>query len=444
MNSLAETVKDLPDTPGVYIFRNSSKKVIYVGKAINLKNRVSSYFHNSGILMAKTKAMVSKITSLEIIRVDNEIEALILEAELIKRYHPPYNISMKDDKFYKFITIITDSTGAKRIGTSRKKGQKKTVYIGPYPESSSISIILKTLRKIFPYRDCAVTKFNRYKNIKRPCLYGHIGICPTPCVNTAQIETNNKNVDNIKDYLTGNRKMLFRSIKKEMEKASKEERFEDAAILRDQIQSYDYITQTTRNVKEYLEEPNIVMDSQITALEKLIEELEKNGISFDPYKIKEFRIETYDISNIQGKNAVGSMIVFTGGAPDKKEYRKFKIKMLDTPDDFSMMKEVLSRRFDKKVGWKMPDLIIIDGGKGQLSSANEILLEQNIKIPAIGLAKREEEIIIQTDNRFFSILLEKRNEGLKLLQRARDEAHRFAISFYRKKHLENLIKPIRG
>ena len=402
---MTDIIKNLPHSPGVYIFRNKSNRVIYVGKAVDLKARVSSYFAKNDLLDVKTKALVSKIIKIEHIVVNNEIEALLLESELIKRYKPPYNINLKDDKFYKYIVIEKNKLGDK-IGTSRTQKTLSVEYFGPYPESSSISIILKTLRKIFPYRDCSNAKYARYQKLEKPCLYGHIGICPAPCQSEKGVVTNNQNVKKIKEYLRGDRKRVFQNIFKEMKNASKSLDFEKAAYLRDQVSSYNYLTQEIRNIKDYIASPNL--------------------------------IETYDISNIHGKNAVGAMVVTTNGTMDKSEYRKFKIKTKDTPDDFEMMKEMLSRRFENN--WALPNLIVIDGGKGQLSSALEVLNAKGINIPIIGLAKREEEIVLRKDRIFEVVKLQKSSPALTLLRKGRDEAHRFGISYYRKLHRKKLYE----
>lgn len=435
--------KNLPEVPGVYIFRNKLKKVLYVGKAINLKSRVSSYFANSDLLDPKTSALVSKVESIEHIEVQNEIEALLLESELIKRYKPPYNINLKDDKFYKYIVI--DNESPKKIGTTRKITVGKYKYFGPYPESTSISIILKTLRRIFPYRDCSQAKFNRYKSAKRPCLYGHIGLCSAPCQGESQIQTNDQNVKMISEYLSGDRKKLFNAIENEMKLASKNLEFEKAAYLRDQVASYNYLTQEIGNIREYIEVPNTVEIKNTEGVTELIRVLqEKANISFDPnIAASSFRIETFDISNIQGKNAVGAMVVTTGGAPDKSEYRRFKIQTKDTPNDFAMMKEMLTRRFSRKEDqpkWGNPNLIVVDGGKGQLSYAIEALKLTGKNFPIIGLAKREEEIIyINQDEQFEILKLKASSTALNILKKGRDEAHRFGITYYRKLHRKSLL-----
>ena len=263
-NDLKAQYTSLPETPGVYIYRSDKNRVLYVGKAINLKNRVSSYFQKTELLGSKTKALVDRIVKIEHIKVQNEIEALLLEADLIKRYRPPYNIELKDDKYYKFIVIEKKDRGGRKktssdatknlepmpedawtISTSRKESENATQneYFGPFPDGGSVNIILKALRKVFPYRDCSNSKFTRYKKAGRPCLYGHIGVCPAPCQNIEDIETNNENIKKFKEYLKGDRKKLFQTLEKEMKSLAKNHEFEKAAQLRDQLMSYQYLTQ---------------------------------------------------------------------------------------------------------------------------------------------------------------------------------------------------------
>lgn len=439
-------LNNLPPTPGVYIFRDHNKKVLYVGKAINLKNRVSSYFNNLHALQSKTKALVEHIDKIDYIKVNNEVESLLLEAELIKRYKPPYNVNLKDDKFYKYIKVEKRLDGLYTVSTARDENDKKAIYFGPFPESTSINIILKTLRRIFPYKDCSDTKFTRYQRLNRPCLYGYIGVCPAPCIKLEAREVNNDNVKKIMKYLKGDRKKLFDKIRTEMLEASQNLDFEKAAYLRDQVNAYEYITSTRRDIKEYTINPNLVDDVTISGVTKLIKHLSNLGFTFENTdELNNFRIEVFDISNFQGKNAVGSMVVLTGGNPDKKEYRRFKIRSKDTPDDFSMMKEMLRRRFKRtregkyKNVWRLPDLIVIDGGKGQLSVALSVLDEYKIDIPIIGLAKKHEEIVYNQNDQFKILQLEDSDSGLNIIKRGRDEAHRFGITYYKKLHQKNLF-----
>jgi|688.fasta_scaffold00337_17 excinuclease ABC subunit C len=452
----------LPETPGVYIYRSDKNRVLYVGKAINLKNRVSSYFQKTELLGSKTKALVDRIVKIEHIKVQNEIEALLLEADLIKRYRPPYNIELKDDKYYKFIVIEKGRTLKEngpspwKITTSRKEEDDlKNEYFGPFPDGGAVNIILKSLRKVFPYRDCSNAKFTRYKKAGRPCLYGHIGVCPAPCQSENAIQINNENIKKFKEYLKGDRKKLFQAIEREMKILSKNHEFEKAAQLRDQLISYQYLTQEKRNIREYIETPTLIDDEGIASLTDLITRLNEvyarlnlPQIHINHDELSNFRIEIFDISNFQGSNAVGSMTVLIGGISAKGEYRKFKIKTKDTPDDFAMMQETLTRRFSstniKK--WGTPNLIVIDGGKGQLSSAIEVLNEtepfaRSNPCHIIGLAKKFEEIVIQKASKDFEVIdIPNNTKAIRLLQKGRDEAHRFGITYYRKLHRKSIFE----
>ncbi|MDQ5981573.1 MAG: hypothetical protein QG570_322 [Patescibacteria group bacterium] len=450
MTDLTNNVATLPESPGVYIYKDHSKKVLYVGKAVNLKNRVKSYFQNIEALSPKTQAMITKIADIEHINVENEIEALLLEADLIKRYRPPYNIALKDDKFYKYIKIEKnklstpegESKTISKIVTSRKK-TKEGEYFGPYPESNSILVITKTLRKIFPYRDCSTQKFTRYQKAKRPCLYGHLGLCPAPCLGGEAIIQNNINIKKIQEYLSGKRSLMFKQLEREMKELSKNHEYEKAAVIRDQINSYNYLTQTKNNVNEYLKNPDLVHNKGADAVTKLLAELEKSfKLQFTNTDTETFRIETYDISNMSGKSAIGAMSVTTGGVPDKSEYRKFRIKTKDTPDDFFMLQEILKRRFNRigESEWETPDLIVIDGGKGQLSSAIEAMEAKDIKIPMISLAKKEELIFFYDGTEFQYINLDINNPALKLIIIGRDEVHRFGIAYHRQLRMKNLYQ----
>lgn len=435
----------LPKTFGIYIFKDEKNKILYVGKAINLKSRVSSYF-NKSILDPKTQALVSKIKKIDHIVVSNELEALVLEAEFIKRNKPPYNINLKDDKFYQYIKIYNrkikkdkKTLTVKLIGTTRKKAEDNAKYFGPYPKATSIYIILRSLRKTFPYMNCSQMKFSRHRKLLRPCIYGQIGLCPKPCVNDEYIKINNKNIDNIELYLSGKKDTLFKKLEKQMKKLAKEQKYEEASIIRDQINSYKYITQKIEDSDEYTKDPNTRENTATLNLEKLINALNKKGLNI---KNKEnFRIETYDISNFQGNFAVGSMVVSINGLQDNDEYRKFKINQKNTPDDFAMMQEMLERRFTNvKLKKKLPDLIVIDGGKGQLSSVLKIFNNLGIKIPIIGLAKREEEVVLYIKDKFEILALGANAPELQILIRGRNEAHRFAISYYRKLHRKALLE----
>jgi len=412
-----EQVSALPDKPGVYLYRDLEKKVIYVGKAINLKNRVKSYFQSTEKLGPKTEALVSSIDSMEYIEVESEIEALLLEAELIKRYRPRYNIVLKDDKSYLYIKITTNED-IPRISTARRENIEGVTYFGPFPSAATAKNVLKTIRKIFPYRSCKTLP-------KTPCLFYHIKLCPAPCVQYVTKDHYRKMVDQIMLFLEGKRKTIEKDIEKQITIASEELRFEDAARLKKQLDDMRYITQSFRRPEDYIENPNLKEDERLKTLEELKDALKDHLL----LPTLPRRIECYDISNTQGKQAVGAMVVFSNAEPDKREYRKFIIRTKDTPDDFSMMREVLKRRFNNE--WPLPDLLVIDGGKGQLQIAHDVLNEIGLNLPVISLAKRLEEIFVKVGNEFISIQLPRRSVALRMLQYIRDEAHRFGITFHR-------------
>jgi len=422
-------IQSLPLNPGIYKFLDKKGIVIYVGKAKSLRNRVRSYFQDNLEVGSKTYALVNRISEVDFIEVLSEFEALILEAELIKKLRPKYNISLKDDKSFLYIVIrsekllINDRTaGVPRILTARKTDlEEKDVVFGPYPDGSTAKYIVKTIRKIIPFRDCSSSKYARYQKLGRPCLYGHLGLCSAPCTANISLEGYREDIKRVKKLLSGKSAQIVNTLKREMEKAAKKEDFEKAANYRDIVQKFDYIRQSFKTAGKYLENPYLVDD----IIAKSLDELVKN---ITIVKSLPSRIECYDISNISGKEAVGSMVVTTDGRIDKSEYRRFKIKFKTQPNDFEMMSEVLGRRFNNN--WPKPDLIVLDGGKGQVSAGLDSLREKNINVPVIGLAKRFETIVYKDDGNFIEVNLSKDNEGLKLLQRLRNEAHRFAQKYH--------------
>jgi excinuclease ABC subunit C len=423
--SLKKSVEELPDKPGVYIYRNDKKQIIYVGKAISLKNRVRSYFQSTEKLGPKTAALVSNIDSLEHVNVESEFEALLLEAELIKRHTPRYNIVLKDDKSYLYIKITTNEE-IPRVSVARRENIKDVTYFGPFPSAQTAKGVLKTIRRIFPYRSCKTLP-------KTPCLFYHIKLCPAPCAGLISKDDYKKVVKQLTLFLSGKRKVVEKQIEKEIAQAAEELRFEDAAKLKKQLDEIQYITQSFRRPQDYMENPNLIEDER----QKTLEELHGHLSHHMTIPTLPKRIECYDISNIQGKNAVGAMVVFTNAQPDKREYRKFKIKTKDTPDDYTMMTEVLTRRFNND--WPLPDLIVIDGGKGQLEAAHKALASSGIAIPTISLAKRLEEIYIKGSEEFIKLDLPRNSKALQLLQHIRDEAHRFGITFHRSLRSKKLL-----
>lgn len=410
----------LPSKPGVYIYKDEKGKVIYVGKAKDLKKRVSSYFSNKA-LDAKTLKLVAEIHSLDYITVTSEIEAFLLESQMIKRYKPFYNIKLIDDKSYPYIAITKGSNPAVMVVRSKK--DKKAYYFGPYTDSEAVRTVLKLLRKVFPYQSVK-------NHARRKCLYFHLGLCPCVLALPENLETYKKNLGRIRKFLKGENKALIKDLVKEQKNYIRNEDFELASEIQKKIEYINHITSENYDPFKYLEQPDYYyqrITDEVRSLESILK----------PYlgKLNLKRIECYDISNLSGKEATGSMVVFVNGDKSSKDYRRFKIRTKDTPDDFFMMKEVLMRRF-KQDGWDEPGLIVIDGGKGQVSAALTALANRRKAIPLIGLAKREETIVIpqkQLGQRieFLEIKLPKDTGGINLLRRIRDEAHRFAINYHR-------------
>ena len=386
-----------------------------MGKAKQLKNRVSSYFANPSLLIGKTKALVSQVHTINIIPVESELESLLLEANLIKKYSPKYNIKMTDGKAYPLIRI-TKKEAFPAVLTARRPEDKNSIYFGPYPHAKEMHMVLRILRRIFPFQSVL-------HHAPKNCLYYHLGLCPCLPAHPEEKENYKKILKHIIDFLDGKTKKVMQDLENERDVASKMENFEKAEKLQQQIHAIQVITQPVINPFEYETNPNFRSDVRTQELEELQKILNKHGVAVD----LPTRIECYDNSNIQGTNPTSSMVVLTNGEIDKSQYRKFKIKSVKGPNDFASMQEVFIRRL-KHTEWPYPSLFIVDGGKGQISSAMEVLKTYGITIPLIGLAKREETII--TSN-FEEIHLPKNSKALQLVMRIRDEAHRFAITFHR-------------
>ena len=408
--------EQVPHGPGVYIFQDKAGRILYVGKAVDLRTRVSSYFSGKSDNI-KTEDMVENIASLETIKVLSEIEALILEANLIKKYLPPYNIKLTDDKDYLYIKI-TGGHYPKIITARKNELSDAKKYFGPFPSSRVVRDTLKKLRRIFPW--CNGTG-NRAKGImkSRPCFYYHLGLCPGACVGKISRQDYNKIINRFSRFMEGKTDTLLHELKREMEKYSQKTMYEQAQTIKKTIDGLQYLMQST-SIKGYLENPNFLEEQNKFSLESLQNDLGLNKISE--------RIECFDISNISGKNATGSMVVLTAGELDKSQYRKFKIQLAGKPNDVAMMREIIRRRF-KHQEWPMPDLIIVDGGRGQANVVNDELRTMNYVLPVFGLAKKMEWLYRPDGN---VIRLPHSSFALRLLQKIRDEAHRFAINYHRK------------
>lgn len=524
----------LPDKPGVYLMHDAHGKVIYVGKAVVLKNRVRSYFRNLASHTPKVRAMVEKIAEIETIVTSSEVEALILECNLIKKYRPRYNIMLKDDKTYPFLKV-TVNEDFPRIYVTRRQMRDGAKYYGPYADVGAMHDTVKLLRSMFPLRTC------RKMNPDRPCLNYHIKRCLAPCAGYVTREEYGNMIKSVCMVLDGRTTELERDLKRRMQEAADNYAFEEAARLRDQLQAVIRLNEQQKAVtgsggdmdiigfakdmtgiclqiffvrkgkligrdnfflpdggeseaevmsafvKQYYNEATFIpkeivvpylpeeeekqlieiwladkaerkselvlpqrgVKKELLALandnaKKLLEErLRKGSLSLkdDLAAAEELqlalalpnpleRMDCFDISHTQGSETVASMVVFRNGSASKKDYRKYKIVSAEgKPDDFKSMQEVVYRRY--KDYEDLPSLVVIDGGKGQLSSALEVIRGLGLHdLPVVGLAKREEEIFIPGQSE--SILLDRDSASLHLIQRIRDEAHRFAITFHRK------------
>jgi excinuclease ABC subunit C len=485
----------LPSKAGVYVYLDKNGTVLYVGKAKDLKSRVSSYFQKSANLGAKTTVLVSQIHKINITIVESELEALLLEAFYIKKYNPKYNIRLTDSKMYLKIRITINDVYP-RVLLARREDDKDSLYFGPYPSSGALKLVLKTIRRVFPYVSVP-------NHLKRICLYHHLGLCPCPPINDSPElrKEYKKNIKGIIRILEGESQKILKELEKERDKASKDEEYEKALILQKRINAMSLITTPFHKPFEYDVNPNLRDDKRQEELDALKEILNQHGLGLEKLE----RIECYDISNTQGTHAVGSMVVFVNGEKESSQYRKFRIRRdWEKPmtkvekvslevkgpkhlaNDFAMMREVLKRRLNHEE-WDTPDLIIVDGGKGQVSSAITALAESGMVIPLVGLAKREETIIVpviarngvtrqsQTadgidsdtpmvntyqellnlrfagtkeeknktivvnEEHFTEISLPKNSPPLFLIQRLRNEAHRFAITYHRKLRSKNAL-----
>lgn len=408
MTIIQAQLKDLPKSPGVYMYYDREGNLLYIGKATSLKDRVKSYF--VGAHDTKTEQLVSQIVKIKYRKTNSVIEATILEANLIKKYQPKYNILEKDDR--SFVQIALTREEFPRLILLRPteiknlKLEIRNLY-GPYTSAAAAHEIMAIFRKVFTFRDCPETKFNNYKKRGTYCLFYPLNLCPAPCAGNISKKEYKKIISQITDFLEGKTKRVISSLKKQMRAYSKAQKYEQAAKIRNRIFAFEHINDVA---------------------------LIKKETSLEQYHSIPKRIEAYDISNISGKFAVGSMVVFSSGEVDKNEYRKFKIKSANFPDDPKMMSEIISRRFNHPE-WSKPDLIILDGGKGQLSAALNILRSKKISVPVIAVAKGP----TRKGFRLFKNTLAKRIVLDKLfIERIRDESHRFAISYHRKLRSKNI------
>jgi excinuclease ABC subunit C len=561
--ALADKVRSLPSAPGVYLFKAGDGEVLYVGKAVLLKNRVRSYFQAPEKVAPKVRAMMRHVADLEYIVTSTEVEALILEATLVKQMKPHYNIRLKDDKAYPYLRL-TWNEAYPRVIIARKASQDGSRYFGPYPRAQTVRDTIRLLRKIFPIRNCTNQKF---QNAARPCLEYHIGHCQAPCQGLVSKSAYGQMMQQVEQFLEGRADEVERDLVERLNTAAEQLQFEKAAELRNQIQAIRavrepqrvmhstdreldaiawavsaneafvqifrvrkgtltgregltltgvdgssdtsiaqaFVTQYYRDAQDIppeiliqtlpedvgnivawlrsLRHTRVVLKMpqrgdklQLLALVRKNAEMARDesvrraqsqtdriqtallglqhalGLTAIPR-----RVECYDISNTQGTESVASMVVFTDGHPDKSQYRRFKIRTVQGPNDFQSMHEVITRRFKhqelaaadptlKRFALK-PDLVIIDGGRGQLGYAARAMQEVGVAdIPVFGLAKQH-EWLFEPDSPN-PIILDRDSEALKLLQHVRDEAHRFAITFHRqlrtRRNLKSLLDDVPG
>lgn len=539
---IKEELSKLPARPGVYIMHDENDGIIYVGKAVSLRNRVRQYFQSSRGKSVKITAMVSKIRRFEYIVTDSELEALVLENNLIKEHHPKYNTMLKDDKTYPYIKVTLDEKFP-RVTLVRKMKKDRGKYYGPYSNSGAVRETIDLTRKLFGIRNC--DKKIPFKNGERACLFYHIGECPAPCIGKINEEDYHANVEKAIDFLGGNYKDEIEDLRQKMEEASEKLEFEKATRYRDQIRSIEAIGQRQKITGTAMDDKDVIAmardgndavvqvffvregkligrehfymstvqdDSDPKVLEsfisqyyagtpfvpqtlmlqhdienrelieewlsgikdhkvhvvvpkkgmkeKLVEMAAENAsivLTRDRERIKREesrttgaaeeiakalgidhieRMEAFDISDISGFDSVGSMVVFEKGRPKRTDYRKFKIKTVAGPDDYQCMKEVLTRRFKRGIDGargfeRLPDLIMMDGGAGQVNVALEVLGALKIDIPVSGMVKDDFHNTRALYYKGKEVEIDRNSEGFKLVTRIQDEAHRFAIEYHR-------------
>jgi excinuclease ABC subunit C len=422
---------NVPNKPGVYIFRDSFGKVIYIGKAVNLRRRISQYFQASRSLRAdpKQRSLINSINTWECLTVKSESESLLLESRLIKQYAPYYNILMRDDKRYLLIKINLKSPFPK-LSLVRIRKNDGANYYGPFPHGGVLRQTVNFLSTYFKLRLCS--SYEPGENDRTHCMEARVKLCCEPCIGKASKDEYSNKVEKLLKVLAGDIKEVTVTLESEMYDNAKAKRFEKAAERRDMIRNITDIFGKRNRSFRFATLPTHSGSDAVKDLQKVL------GLSKKPTVI-----EAFDVSNMGEQIAVASMVCFVNGRPDRKSYRRFKIKTIKGIDDFGMMEEVIARHFRRKhdSNIKMPGLVMVDGGKGQLSAALKALKKAGIPaFPVIGLAKKREEIFLP--GRSTPIVLEKTKPSLKLLQAIRDEAHRFAVTYNREIRLKRINESI--
>lgn len=443
---LKQLVSTLPTSPGVYVYRNSSLDVLYVGKASNLKNRVSQYLLSRDAVGDKTAILVSQLSQITVIETASEFDAILLEAKLIYGYQPKYNVIAKDDKSPVYISIsfseLLPSVTLVRKPRNPSYGVSEDgsgdMVFGPFQSTRNARGILRSIRRIVPY--CTQKKRTGSK-----CFYTHIGLCdPCPSYITGINDPDNKkvlsvryrrNLFRIRDILSGKSSAVRRDLERQMMDLAKSEQYEKAQDAKNRLTALTELLTRRYNPMLYMMTGNAA-ESLFTSE---TEALKNTLLPYYPELAKLSRIECIDISNTGGGLATGSLVVVTDGFASPGEYRKFRIRSKQTPDDYEMMREVIIRRL-KHGEWVKPDLLVVDGGKGQVHAATHAINDAGESIPVIGLAKRNEEIIIPGNSKFHSVRLSFADPAIRLLMRIRDEAHRFTLTYHRKLRSQHALQ----
>ena len=437
-------MKSLPDTPGVYRYFDADGNIIYVGKAKNLKRRVSQYFRPEEQLDRKTRALVSNIADLSYTVVETEEDALLLENNLIKQLQPKYNIMLKDDKTYPWICIRKERFP--RVMLTRRYEKDGSQYFGPYASVQHAHRIMDLIGSLYKIRICRhnLSPEAVASGKIRPCLNYHLGRCAAPCAGEQSEEEYNAQIESVRALLSGRVSALMQRFKENMEAAAADLRFEEAALWKERLRLTDIHHKRQKvvghgilDIETYALLKEKKLPRRVVRNQKALESLRKDlGMAQKPV-----HIECFDNSNIMGTNPVAACVVFRDGIPSKKDYRHFNIKTVVGANDYASMKEIVNRRYSRLLseGESLPQLVVIDGGKGQVGCALEALMELGIRdeIFVVGLAERLEEVIIPGDPH--PLFLDKNSDSLRILMHIRDEAHRFGITHHRAKRTKHEV-----
>ncbi len=419
IETLKSKVRELPDSPGVYLLKDRVGRVLYIGKAKSLKKRVSSYLRSDQD-SPKITAMIKKIRDVDYLGTESEVEALLAERRLVKDIKPKYNTELKDDKSFPCLKITTeDDFPAVRFW--RGRGRPKELYYGPFTDVRALRALIKMLQKIFRFRTCKLTidKSDRRRRYARPCLLYHIDCCTAPCADLVTYRNYRKDIDDLIDFLNGEKEKALTDLRKRMDAAASRLDYEQAAKYRNQIRALETLDSLIDIEDD--EGPGLGPISPEAGVEELKKKL---GLEKLPRII-----EGVDISTISGKEAAGSKVIFVDGIPFKNGYRRYKIKAKGR-DDYKMIGEVVRRRFSRALreGEDLPDLLLVDGGAGHVSEAAGVLEKLGLSVQCLGLAKKNEEIFLPDRKR--PLRLPSNDPALRMLQCVRDEAHRFAHHYH--------------